>query len=157
MIGTMRKASWILLSAAVFWANVSEARVEQSLGYTKQQSYNTALRFLRVDRGYKLIEKDVDSGYLLFEYPVQGSEDVTNGSIEIIQRKDEVTVVVQLPQMPRYHEKMVMSSLLKKLQEDYGAPPAARKDPPKEEKPSEEEKPEKDDEPIRPGEPKPRK
>lgn len=153
----MPKVPWFLVVAAAFWTGVSDARVEESLSYTKQQSYNAALRFLRVDRGYKLIEKDDDSGYLLFEYPIQGSEDVTNGSIEIIERKDGVAMVVQLPQMPRYHEKMVMSSLLKKLQADYGAPPAARKAPPKEEEPTEDEKPEKDHSPVRPGESKPKK
>jgi hypothetical protein len=112
--------SLLLLTAA------SEARIEQKLSYTKQQSYNAALRYLRVDSGYKITEKDIESGYLLFEYPVTGSTEVTGGSIEIIDREDSVALIVQLPQMPRYHERMLATGLLKKLRADYGEPPRSR-------------------------------
>ncbi len=111
----------ILLSA---WA--AGARVEERLSYTKTQSYRSALRFLRVDHGYPVIEQDPDSGYLLFEYPLSNSG-VTQGSIEVVERADSVALVVQLPKMPSYHERLLIEGLVKKLRADYGVPPSRNK------------------------------
>lgn len=115
------------LLAVSFTGGIASARVEKTLRYSKTQSYNTALRFLRVNQGYKLIEKDLDSGYLLFEYPSEGRSEPTSGSIEVIERGEEISLVVQLPQMPHHHETMLATALLKKLHEDYGEPPSPPK------------------------------
>lgn len=102
--------------------SAAQARVEETLSYTKLQSFQAALRFLRVDNGYTVVEKDQDSGYLLFEYPRRNAEP-TPGSVEVIQRGDSVALVVQLPQLPSYHERHLIQGLLKKLRTDYGMPP----------------------------------
>lgn len=112
--------------------SVAEARVEKTLRYTKDQSYNAALRFLRVDQGYVVVEKDLDSGYLLFEYPSEGSKLPTNGSIEVIEREEDISLIIQLPQMPHHHERMLADALLKKLRADYGEPIKRQKIPPQE-------------------------
>lgn len=109
----------------------AEARAEEALTYTKLQSFQAALRFLRVDNGYNVLEKDQDSGYLLFEYPSRDRS--TPGSIEIIEREDTIAVVVQLPQMPSYHERHLIEGLLNKLRSDYGAPPERAKPKPPQE------------------------
>ncbi len=111
------------------------AKVEHRLTYTKAQTYHAALRHLRVDSGYVITEKDLDSGYLLFEYPIQGSEKKAHGSIEVVERENSVAVIVQLPQLPQYHERMLAQGLLKKLHDDYGDPPRS-KEPPRKEKDS---------------------
>lgn len=152
----MRHLAWLLPVTAMLFSSVSDARVEESLGYTKQQSYNAALRFIRVDRGYNLVEKDMDSGYLLFEYPIGGSTEVTHGSIEIVERKEDVALIIQLPQMPRYHERMLASGLLRKLQADYGAPRTEKKPAPEKE-PARDEKAPRDNQPVLPGDPPPKK
>ena len=115
-----------LLAFPCFCPARAEARAEERLGYTKTQSYQAALRFLRVDHGYVVVEKDPDSGYLLFEYPLRDAG-VTQGSIEVVERADSVALVVQLPKMPSYHERLLIEGLLKKLRDDYGAPPAQKK------------------------------
>ena len=122
----MRKLIWVLGIASLLLGSTATARVEHSLSYTKTQSFNSALRFLRVDNGYTIVEKDLDSGYLMFEYPTTGSSETTSGSIEVIERGSEVAIVIQLPKMPHYHEQMLASGLLKKLRADYGAPPKAK-------------------------------
>jgi len=103
------------------------ARVEKTLKYTKEQGYNSALRYVRVERGYKVTEKDANSGYLLFEYLAKGSAEKSRGSIEIIKRTETIGLIVRLPQMPHYHERLLANGLLKKLREDYGEPLQKRK------------------------------
>ncbi len=120
-----------LLVGATLLVGPAQARTEHTLRYSKTQSFNSALRYLRVDRGYNVVEKDPDSGYLMFEYKSDGSEKTTNGSIEVIERGDEIALVVQLPQLPEYHERLIANGLLKKLSTDYGAPPALKKPSPK--------------------------
>jgi hypothetical protein len=125
----MQKHIGVILLISLLGSAPCVARVEHTLSYTKTQSFNTALRFLRVDSGYTITEKDSESGYLMFEYPSEGSSKTTSGSVEIIERESSVALIVQLPQMPHHHERMLAAGLMKKLQDDYGAPPRAKAKP----------------------------
>lgn len=129
----MRTSIWMTCLGLSLVPLAVSAKVEHRLTYTKAQTYHAALRHLRVDSGYIVTEKDLDSGYLLFEYPIQGSEKATHGSIEVVERENAVAVIVQLPQLPRYHERMLAQGLLKKLHDDYGDPPKSKESPRKEE------------------------
>jgi hypothetical protein len=116
------------------------ARVEAGSGYTKTQTFSAALRFLRVDRGYEIVEKDADAAYLLFRYPLPGRKESASGSLEVVETQAGVKVYVQLPRLPEYHESVLRDGLLRKLREEYGEPkkaPAPAKPPPA--KPSESE------------------
>lgn len=130
--------AWALLA----WTAVSSARTEETTGYTKSQAYNGALRFLRVEQEFQVIEKDADLGYMLFEYPTGTDDDTTTGSVEVIERDEEVLVVVQISELPAHHESRLASALLKKLEADYGALPQKRA---KEKAPPEADPPAKDD------------
>ncbi|MGK3996642.1 hypothetical protein [Sorangium sp. So ce1024] len=112
-----------------FGARDASASVAYGSPYTFEQTFGTALRLVRVDLGFKIVEKDVSSGYLLFEYrsPESGSR-VTQGAIEIVNGRAGVHVAVQLPAMPRYHEQVLLDALVKKLIAEHGDPP--RKSPP---------------------------
>jgi hypothetical protein len=82
---------------------------------------------IRVDMGFKITEKDSEAAYIMFEYKSSESGNkVTPGSIEMVPQSSQVQVVVQLPQMPQYHEEVMANSLKKKLQQDYGDPPKQR-------------------------------
>jgi hypothetical protein len=63
---------------------------------------------------------------LLFDYksPESGNKAVP-GSMEFIRSKDSgaVRVVVQIPQMPGYHEQVLVDQLARKLRNEYGDPP----------------------------------
>src|SRR5688572_25402584 len=107
----MRTSVWLLCLGLSLTTFTSAAKVEHKLRYTKAQAYQAALRHLRVDAGYSVIEKDSDSGYLLFEYPLKDAQKTTNGSIEIVQREDSVALIVRLPQLPQYHERMLAQGL----------------------------------------------
>lgn len=102
--------------------------------YGYDRTWNAALRMVRVDMGMKVLEKDEQTGYLLFEYTSSESGKlVTPGSIELVKPHDPdapVHVIVQLPQMPRYHEQVILNQLTRKMKAEYGDPPVHKAPPP---------------------------
>jgi hypothetical protein len=115
--------------AALVVAPDATARASFDSPYTLDQTFSSALRFVRVDRGYKVSEKDPQSAYVLFEYKEAGDR-VSPGAIEMVASGSVVKVVVQLQQMPRYHEQVLADALAKKLRDEYGEPPHKAPPPP---------------------------
>ena len=112
----------------------AKSSYESSYGFDR--TWNAAVRMIRVDMSLPITEKDDANGYLLFEYksPESGAK-ATPGSIELVRGREAdapVKVIVQLPQMPRYHEQVLVDALGAKMRQDYGDPPPRRKrqDPP---------------------------
>jgi len=99
-----------------------EARAKAGLdsAYTFEQTWNSALRLVRVDLGYKVVEKDEKAGYILFEYTDKGT--TSSASLELLPNEKAVRVVCQIPKFPSYHETFVLDRLAKKLKEEHGAP-----------------------------------
>ena len=136
MIGPWtRKASLALAASILVGALARAGSVEARAGfdspYTLAQTYNTALRLVRVDMGLTITERDPTAAYLLFDYKsTESGQRVVPGSIEMLDSGRSVKVVVQLGQMPRYHEQVMSDQLAKKLREEYGepAPRAAKGD-----------------------------
>jgi hypothetical protein len=113
-----------LLLGVVLFGFPAGARVEAESGYSKAQTYSGALRYLRVDLGYEVIEKDPDAAYLVFRYQPPGQpKGGSTGTLEVVDRGDGVRVFVRLPSMPEYHEVVLRDGLMRKLREEYGAPP----------------------------------
>jgi hypothetical protein len=103
----------------------ASAKSAYDSGYGFDRTWNAGLRLVRVDLGLKVTEKDDTNGYLLFDYksPESGQKPVP-GSMEFIKGKDgQVRVVVQIAQMPGYHEQVLVDSLSRKLRNEYGDPP----------------------------------
>jgi hypothetical protein len=109
------------------------ARVDGSSAYTKVQTYSGALRYVRVDLGYEVLEKDPEAAYLIFKYlpPGASKTSTVTGTLEVIEAGGGVRVFVNLPRMPEYHERIFRDGLLKKLKDEYGAPPPSAKKPEK--------------------------
>ena len=120
-----------LVLGAVLSAAVAAARVDGDSDYTKAQTYSGALRYLRVDLGYEVVEKDPDAAYLVFRYqPVGQSKDETLGTIEVVESGERVRVFVRIPRMPEYHERVLRDGLFRKLRDEYGAPVPHKPEPP---------------------------
>ncbi len=136
--GPLSGAAFGLLVAGAVVLSTSDARArstyQSSYGYDR--TWNAALRMVRVDMSFKVDEKDEKDGYLLFEYrsPESGKRP-SPGSIEIIHDSKDpdapVEVIVQLPQMPQYHEQVMVDALVQKMRKEYGDPPEHRPPPPK--------------------------
>jgi hypothetical protein len=108
---------------SLFASHASASAAHES-PYTFEQTFGTALRLIRVDLGLKITEKDIENGYLLFDYtsPESGRR-VHPGSIEVVRGQEYVHVAVQLPALPSYHEQMIVDALARKLVAEHGDPP----------------------------------
>ena len=112
-------------------ATVANARVDAASVYSKAQTYSGALRYLRVDLGYEVVEKDPDAAYLIFKYTAPGGSknSAVTGTLEVIESTGGVRLFVNLPRMPEYYERVFRDGLMKKLKDEYGAPPPVAKKP----------------------------
>jgi hypothetical protein len=112
------------------------ARTEVEVGYTREQTFSAALRYLRVDLAYEVTEKDPDAAYLLFSFSDPELQRKSgHGSIEMVQRDKVVRVFVNLPELPSYREELLKRGLLEKLRTEYGEPPATPPEPREPKKP----------------------
>lgn len=128
LVGTVAALTVV---AAVAWPSTpASAKGAYESNYGFDRTWNAGLRLVRVDLGLKVTEKDDNVGYLLFDYKSPESSKPVPGSMEFIRAKDggAVRVVVQIPQMPTYHEQVLVDQLAKKLRNEYGDPP--KKAPP---------------------------
>ncbi len=114
-------------SAIVLSGPSATAKTSFDSPYGYERTWNAALRLVRVDLGFKVTEKDDANGYLLFDYKsAEGSSKITGGSMEFVRTREvdaPVKVVVQLNEMPRYHEQMIIDALTKKMRAEYGEAP----------------------------------
>ena len=101
----------------------AKSTYESPYGY--ERTWNAALRLVRVDNGWKITEKDEASGYLLFDYRLPRAARRRPGPLELVRARttSRVSVLVQLPQMPHYHEQVILDALASKMRREYGDPP----------------------------------
>ena len=120
-------------TAIVLSGPAADARTSYDSPYGFERTWNSAIRMVRVDMAFKVTEKDDTAGFLLFDYrSSEGGSKSSLGSIELVRAPEAgnaVHVIVQLPQMPRYHEQVMMDSLVRKLKAEYGEPLTQRARP----------------------------
>jgi hypothetical protein len=120
----------IVAIAVALTALGAEAKSTYESPYGYDRTWNAALRLVRVDNAWKITEKDDASGYILFEYKSPENTKATPGSLELVRGRDPnaaVNVLAQLPQMPHYHEQVLLDALASKMRREYGDPPARKK------------------------------
>jgi hypothetical protein len=124
--GTIAAAA-VSLAVSMSAARPAQARVTQDERYSFDVTWNTAVRLIRVDFGFAITERDRETGFVMFNYVEQGRS--TPGSIELVHARvegvDGCRVVITLPQMPQYVERLIASRLARKLRDEYGEPPSA--------------------------------
>lgn len=116
-------------------AGTADARSEKTLAYQREDVWPTSVRFLVVDEHVKVIEKDADAGYVVFEIKDDGK--MFRGSLEILtverDKRKSVRFVLQIEDRPDWIEIAMLTRLERKLRAELGSPaPPPAKDPPKE-------------------------
>ncbi len=116
----------LLLAAPGVAAARSESR---TLGYPRAQVWSTAVRFVAVDERAKIVDKDADAGYVLFELVDDGKR--YRGSLEIVSVPGDaagIRFVITLAERPSWMELAMLKRLEQKVRADLGAPlPPPRK------------------------------
>jgi len=130
----MKALGAFVLTVALFLPAVGQAKKTADFRHTYEQVWGAAIRLIRVDQGYPIKDRDESVGYFLFDYRDDGRS--YPGSVELIRIEDQgggpIRVVVQIPAMPSYIERMLLDKLEKKLVDEYGepAPPAKKPENP---------------------------
>jgi hypothetical protein len=121
-------ASLVLIVAL---GTTSFARSEKTLAYTRDAVWPTAVRFLVVDEHVKVIDKDPDAGYVLFELKDDGH--TFRGSLEVMtvmrDKRTSVRFVLQIEDRPDWMEVGMLQRLERKLRSELGTPAPAPSDP----------------------------
>ena len=135
----LRLRPWVLLLAVLLWPSLGSAKRTQDFGHTYEQVWRSAIRLIRVDQGFPIRDRDKDVGYFMFDYQDNGRGHP--GSVEVVEvgKTGAVKVVIQIPSMPSYIERMLLDKLKRKLDTDYGEPPKRREKTPSAEEPDERE------------------
>jgi hypothetical protein len=143
----VRAAQSAAAEPAAMSARLSHRRV---VAYPFDVVWPTAIRYLRVDRGYSIVDRDPESGYLLFEFPV-GRESKGSGSLEAFRTTDDagrpsVNLQVSTDAGPSHLPSTIVDGIGQKVKAERGQPAP----PPPKEKPEPKPPPKPGDEPDAP-------
>lgn len=116
----------IFLLITISLPAASFARSQRNLAYRADTTWTTAVRLLRVDMGFELIERDQEAHFVLFRY--REGEHEHSASLEVVERSLEdgrlgVRIIVSVPAMPSYVELHLIDRLEQKLRDEVGPPP----------------------------------
>jgi hypothetical protein len=116
------------------------------LSYPIDQVWPTAIRYLRIDRGFKITDRDRDAGYMLFEFPLEGAR-LGSGSVEMFATEDpsgrpSVSVAVNTGAGPVSMPSGVLDGIAAKVRAERGQP--APPPPPKQDEPPDQDEPDDD-------------
>jgi hypothetical protein len=126
----------LLLVAATLAVGAAPAlaKSKAELAWPFDQVFQTAVRFVRVDRDCKLIDRDEAAGFLVFECAGDKPGQTRRGTLELVRGEDKgrysVRVQVQLADEPRWVELRFLELLERKLREERGSPPTPPRPPP---------------------------
>ncbi|MCG8556851.1 MAG: hypothetical protein MJD61_16440 [Proteobacteria bacterium] len=126
-------ARWLLLLCVLgVFPAAAQARTGFDYGYQRSQTWPALVRLVRVDLGFEIAEKDLKNGYLLFKYR-EGPRSFP-GSAELLPSrhygKMGVRIVIHVPSMPQYVERMLLDRLQRKLRDELGQPFSGESGPP---------------------------
>lgn len=137
-------AAGLLALGTSLWPLPAEARSQKKLVYAYEQVWSAAIRFLRVDEGFEIAEKDAEAGYVLFVVAEDGKR--FRGSLEIVRVTDErdqpsLLLIVGIEGRPEYMEQGILERFETKLRAELGSPRPPRPTPaPKPPAPEEDDK-----------------
>jgi hypothetical protein len=123
----------LFLGLTLGWTPSARGKAQSELAYRVEEVFSTALRFVRVDRGCKITDKDPDAAFVMFECRVDETH-VSRGAVEIFHSqtrgKDGVRLSVSLPDEGHGPELRMVELIERKLRDERGTPAAPRPAPP---------------------------
>ena len=117
---------------------------QRILSYPFEAVWTTAIRYLRVDRGFSISDRDPEAGYILFEFDLgthpDGSPNMAQGSLEAFRTQDSsgraaVQVQVKTFAGPVHMPHAIVEGLAAKLKLERGQPPPPPREQPPQKKP----------------------
>jgi hypothetical protein len=129
-----RLAALAVLAVLAASGAPAAARSEKTLAYPRDQAWPAAVRFLAVDERLRVLEKDADAGYVLFELRDEGK--LFRGALEVISLveggRPVIRFVLAIEDRPSWLEAAMLGRLERKLRLELGSPAPAPSPRPKE-------------------------
>jgi hypothetical protein len=116
----------VLLALGVsLWSGPAAAKSQKKLAYAYEQVWPAAVRFLRVDEGFEIVEKDMDAGYVIFTVSDDGKR--FRGTLEIVRTAEKadqpgLLLLVGIEDRPAYMEQGILDRFEQKLRAELGSP-----------------------------------
>ena len=111
------------------------------LSYPIDQVWPTAIRYLRIDRGFEITDRDSEAGFVLFQFPLEGAR-LATGSLEMFATHDaagrpSVSIAVSTSAGPVHLPNAILDGIATKVRGERGqpAPPPRQEEPPKQDDP----------------------
>jgi hypothetical protein len=114
----MRYALALILALSI--TSNADARAQSDLPYAVAEAFSTALRFVRIDRGCKVTDKDPDAAFVSFECDDGGK--IKRGSLELFKVSSGVRMQVTLGDDTHGTELRWLELFERKLREERGTP-----------------------------------
>ena len=111
----------LLVDLGLTWNAPAYARAQADLPYGVPEAFSTAMRFVRIDRGCKVVDKDADAAFVAFECNDDGK--VKRGSLELFKVADGVRMQVTLGDDTHGMELRWLELFERKLRDERGTPP----------------------------------
>jgi hypothetical protein len=112
----MTRALWLVPVIVLAFSSTVEAQSQREVSHAYDEVFPAAVRFLRIDAGLKIIEKDAEAGYVLFELAEEGK--TFRGALELVRIKDGVRLIIRVDARPTYTETGLLNRLVFKLQKE---------------------------------------
>lgn len=117
-----------LAEASAAEAMATKLQHSRVLPYPADQVWPTTIRYLRVDRGFAIVDRDRDAGFILFEFTA-GSDAASkgSGSIELVTTSDPsgrpaVKLQISTDAGPLHLPHAIADGLAAKLKAEHGPP-----------------------------------
>ena len=115
------------VAATLALPTLAHAKAERTVKYEFAKVWPTAVRHLRVEEGHAIVDKDSETGYVMFTVKDEGKE--FKGALELIRGKDTegkptVKLVLRIEDRPTYMESGILTRMVQKLEKER------RDDPP---------------------------
>ena len=117
----------LLLDLALTWNANAYARARADLPYGVDEAFSTAVRFVRIDKGCKVTDKDAQAAFVTFECNDDGR--VKRGSMELFKVADGVRAQITLGDDTHGMELRWLELYERKLRDERGTPAPARPAP----------------------------
>jgi hypothetical protein len=128
----MRAILLALLLALLLATSSAHARSEKTLAYPREPAWAAAVRFIRVNAGLKVIEKDAEAGYVIFEFKEE--KKTFRGSLELVEIVKDgrklLRFVMTIEDRPQWVEIELLTKLERKLRAELGTPAPAPSEKP---------------------------